>query len=136
MTIKYLSILIVSLSISLSQYVYAGGSEISNECRGTNNDPCIRAGYCAIQGSDWLQTVLINRMDIFDTQGWPGICDMVHVSLVQENCEINGDDPQMYITAYIGEDSSAYIESISGTLSCGGDGDTTTDKPVRGKRTR
>jgi hypothetical protein len=44
---------------------------------------------------------------------------MVHVSLVQGNCETIGS--QVDITAYLSEHTYAYIPSISGTLACGGD---------------
>ena len=65
---------------------WAGGIEENNSCKGTKDDPCMRYGYCSIQGSDWKQLVTAARSEKFDTQGWPGLCDMVHVALVQSNC--------------------------------------------------
>lgn len=100
--------------------VFAGGTQDSNTCR---DDPtastCVRMGTCTIQGAAWVQTVNIDKSERFDTQGWPGLCDMVHVSLVQGNCEDLGSQEE--ITAYLSEDTYAYIPSISGTLACGGD---------------
>jgi hypothetical protein len=99
---------------------WAGGMEEYNGCRGTTEDPCIRHGYCSIQGSDWYQWVTAFRSDKSDTQGWPGLCDMVHVALVQGNCE-----PPMGTTnieAFLSGNSTAQIDKIeNGTLTCGGD---------------
>lgn len=99
---------------------FAGGTQDSNTCRKDPLSPtCERTGTCSIQGSAWVQTVHVDKSDKFDTQGWPGLCDMVHVSLVQGNCETLGS--QIEITAYLSEYTYAYIPSISGTLACGGD---------------
>jgi len=98
---------------------WAGGIEESNACKGTTDDPCMRRGYCSIQGSDWYQLVTASRSDKFDTQGWAGLCDMVHVALVQGNCITVGSKTN--ITAYLSASSSASIDEIMGTLACGGD---------------
>ena len=45
---------------------------------------------------------------------------MVHVSLVQGNCEPLGS--QVGVTSYLSSTTTADIPSISGTLACGGDG--------------
>jgi len=111
------SLLIVVLSASSS--TWAGGIEETNGCKGTENDPCMRDGYCSIQGSDWEQLVTTERSEKFDTQGWAGLCDMVHVTLVQGNCIDPGS--QTNVTAYLGANSYASIIEISGTLACGVD---------------
>jgi hypothetical protein len=99
---------------------FAGGTQDSNTCREDPLSPtCERTGTCSIQGSAWVQTVYVDKSDRFDTQGWPGLCDMVHVSLVQGSCETLGS--QVEITAYLSENTYADIPSISGTLACGGD---------------
>ena len=98
---------------------WAGGIEETNGCKGTKNDPCMRDGYCSIQGSDWEQLVTAARSDKFDTQGWAGLCDMVHVALVQGNCIEVGS--QTNVTAYLSANSQASIIEISGTLACGVD---------------
>jgi hypothetical protein len=99
---------------------FAGGTQDSNTCREDPLSPtCERTGTCSIQGSAWVQTAYIDKSGKFDTQGWPGLCDMVHVSLVQGNCETLGS--QVEITAYLSENTYADIPSISGTLACGGD---------------
>jgi hypothetical protein len=98
---------------------WAGGIEVNNGCKGTTNDPCMRSGFCSIQGSDWEQLVTAGRRDKFDTQGWPGLCDMVHVALVQGNCMESGS--QTNVTAYLSANSFAQIIEIVGSLSCGGD---------------
>jgi hypothetical protein len=99
---------------------FAGGTQDSNTCREDPLSPtCERTGTCSIQGSAWVQTVYVDKSDRFDTQGWPGLCDMVHVSLVQGSCETLGS--QVEITAYLSENTYADIPSISGSLACGGD---------------
>ena len=72
-----------------------------------------------------MQDVYVDKADKFDTQGWPGLCDMVHVSLVQANCEPLGT--QEDITAYLSGYTYAVIPLISGALACGGDSG---DEPV------
>lgn len=104
---------------------WAGGTQDTNTCRDDPLSPtCERTGTCTIQGSAWFQTVYIDKSDKYDTQGWPGLCDMVHVSLVQGNCEPLAS--QTDIIAYLSESTYAFIPSVSGTLACGGDsgGDT------------
>ena len=64
----------------------AGGSQDFDDCRTSSGDLCERANSCAIQSPVWYQYVHIDKSDKFDTQGWPGPCDMVHVSLVHGTC--------------------------------------------------
>ena len=99
--------------------LWAGGSQDSNDCRTSTGSTCERAGSCAIQGSAWYQYVNIDKSGKFDTQGWPGLCDMVHVSLVQGNCEPLGS--QNNVVSNLSDTTTADISSISGTLACGGD---------------
>jgi hypothetical protein len=107
------------LAGALAGPALAGGKEFSNGCKGTADDPCFRSGFCSIQNSDWDQTVTADRSEKYDTQGWAGLCDMVHVALVQANCEPL--DAQSNVTAYLGDFSSAVIPVITGTLACGGE---------------
>jgi hypothetical protein len=99
--------------------VFAASTETFNGCQGTQDDPCVRSGSCSIQGAVWDQDVTIDRSDIFDTQGWPGVCDMVHVGLVQGNCEPPGATTN--VTVHLSETTFASIPSIVGPLSCAGD---------------
>jgi hypothetical protein len=94
-------------------------NEDSNGCAGTQDDPCLRTGTCEIQGAAWGQTVTVDRADIFDTQGWPGLCDMVHVALVQGACEPPAG--QTDVTAFLSETSFATIPEIVGPLTCAGE---------------
>ena len=98
---------------------WAGGSQDFNDCRGSTEPTCERAGSCAIQGSAWYQYIYIDKSDKFDTQGWPGLCDMVHVTLVQGSCEPLGS--QTNVVSNLSDTTYADIPSISGTLTCGGD---------------
>ena len=77
---------------------------------------CERTGSCSIQGADWYQYVTIDKNNIFDTQGWPGVCDMVHVALVQGNCS----PPQstINVTADLSSTTFATIPEIIGPLNC------------------
>jgi len=118
---KVLSCVIIGLSVFVAQFANAGGKEDFNDCRTNMGDFCERAGSCAIQGSAWYQYVTINKDEKFDTQGWPGLCDMIHVSLVRGTCEPIGS--QENITGYLSQDSYANIPNISGTLACGGESD-------------
>lgn len=97
----------------------AVSTETFNGCQGTQDDPCLRSGSCEIQGAVWDQDVTIDRSDIFDTQGWPGVCDMVHVGLVQGNCEPPGATTN--VTVSLSPTTFAQIPSIVGPLSCAGD---------------
>lgn len=111
---------ILALSLVLSSFnLSAGGKEDTNDCRTSSGNLCERTGSCAIQGSAWYQYVTIDKSGKFDTQGWPGLCDMVHVSLVQGNCSPLG--AQVQVKAILSSTTSAYIPNISGTLACGGD---------------
>ena len=96
----------------------AVSTETFNGCQGTTDDPCVRSGSCEIQGAVWNQDVTIDRSGIFDTQGWPGVCDMVHVALVQGNCEPPGATTN--VTAHLSATTSAFVPSIAGPLSCAG----------------
>lgn len=107
------------LIVSLSTVLWAGGTEEFNSCRGNSEALCERMGTCAIQGTSWFQHVYIDKRDKFDTQGWPGLCDMTHVSLVQGNCEPLGASEG--ITAILSERTLAEIPLLEGTLACGGD---------------
>ena len=102
-------------------YAYAGGKEDFNDCRTSTGDFCERAGSCAIQGAAWYQYATIDKSEKFDTQGWPGLCDMAHVSLVQGNCFPLG--AQENVTAILSDTSFAEIPNISGPLACGGESD-------------
>jgi len=101
-------------------FAWAGGSQDFNDCRTSTGSTCERAGSCAIQGSAWYQYVHVDKSSKFDTQGWSGLCDMVHVSLVQGTCEPPGS--QENVVAQLSSTTTADIPSISGTLACGGDG--------------
>jgi len=94
----------------------AQSSEEMNGCMGTTVDPCERTGTCTIQGAAWFQTVTISRSDIYDTMGWPGVCDQVHVALVQGRCDPGG--AQLNVSADLASASSAFIPEIVGPLSC------------------
>ena len=106
----------IALSLGIAGTTHAASNETSNGCRNTQDDPCIRSGSCEIQGAAWNQDVIIDRSDIFDTQGWPGLCDMVHVGLVQGNCE--PPNAQIGVTVHLSESSTAWIPEIIGPLDC------------------
>ena len=114
---KFIFMLLVSLLLTAS-LAHAGGKEDFNDCRTSAGDFCERAGSCAIQGSAWYQYVTVKKLERFSKQGWPGLCDMAHVSLVQGECTPHGS--QTEITAYLSPLSEAYIPNISGALVCGG----------------
>ena len=99
---------------------WAGGSQDFNDCRTSTGPTCEREGSCAIQGSAWYQYVHADKSGKFDTQGWPGLCDMVHVSLVQGRCDPLGS--QEDVISHLSDTTTADIPSISGSLACGGDG--------------
>jgi hypothetical protein len=110
--------------------VQAQSAEDSNGCIGTRDNPCVRTGQCAIQGSVWGQRVTIDRADTFDTIGWPGLCDLVHVGLVQGNCSPPGGDRDITVT--LSATSYAVVDSITGPLRCAG---ATTNAAVGATRT-
>ena len=91
--------------------------EETNGCTGTSMDPCVRTGSCMVQSATWSQTVTITRSDLYDTMGWPGVCDQVHVALVQGACSPGG--AQVDVTAELASNSSAFVPLITGLLSCG-----------------
>jgi len=107
------------IAMSAGTAALAVSSETANGCSGNQDDPCVRSGSCEIQGSAWLQDVTIDRSDIFDTQGWPGLCDMVHVGLVQGDCEPSGSKTD--VTVSLSDTTFAEIPEIVGPLSCAGD---------------
>ena len=115
--VEFTAALIVLLAIVPT--ARAVSIETSNGCQTTPDDPCVRSGSCEIQGATWTQDVTIDRGDIFDTQIWPGICDMVHVGLVQGDCEPSG--AQTNLTVHLSATSFASIPFIVGPLSCAGD---------------
>lgn len=125
---KSLIVFLTALLMYQFQSAYAGGKEDFNDCRSITGDFCERAGSCAIQGAAWYQYVTIDKSEKFKTQGWPGLCDMVHVSLVQGACfPLYAQDD---VTAYLSDTTSATIPSISGPLACGGGSKTGTNDEV------
>ena len=116
MFVKSLHVTCAALLLITALSVDAVGTEDSNNCRGMTGDFCERSGSCSIQGSDWYQHVTIDKSGIFDTQGWPGLCDMVHVSLVQGDC--SPPNAQVDVTAYLSATTFANIPGISGVLVC------------------
>lgn len=112
---------VLSLAFLLlaSQGALAQSIEDQNGCLGTTDDPCTRTGSCSIQGATWSQTVTIDRADLYDTMGWAGLCDQVHVALVQGQCSPGG--ATISITAYLDANSFAFIPEIIGPLACNGE---------------
>jgi hypothetical protein len=117
---KQIPAIVFIITLLTSTGTWAGGSQDFNDCRTSTGPTCERAGFCTIQGSAWYQYVHIDKGDKFDTQGWPGLCDMVHVTLVQARCEPLGSDEN--IVSHLSDTTTADIPSISGGLACGGDG--------------
>ena len=118
---KVSNALAVSLFISLAFLTgvsSAGGKEDFNDCRTSAGDFCERAGSCVIQGSAWYQYVTVKKAERFSKQGWPGLCDMSHVSLIQGRC--SPLYAQSDVSTYLSEFSFAQIPNISGPLMCGG----------------
>lgn len=110
---------VMLFALLLPTLAVAGGQETSNDCRTSTGATCLRAGSCSIQGSSWVQYVTTAKSEKFDTQGWSGLCDMVHVALVQGTCSPLG--AQTGVVAFLSATTYADIPSITGTLSCGGD---------------
>ena len=106
--------IVVALGL-LAEAAWAQSMETSNECQTTMNDPCVRTGACSLQGSTWDQVVTVDRADIFDTMGWAGLCDQVHVGLVQGDCQTlpSGD-----VIVPLSGTSSAFVTNLVGPLSC------------------
>ena len=98
------------------QAALAQSIEDQNGCQGTTDDPCIRNGACSVQGAVWDQTVTIDRADLYDTMGWAGVCDQVHVALVQGNCTPGGS--QLDVTVSLQANSTAEVPEIIGPLAC------------------
>ncbi len=115
----YIGILGIFLAGFMVSSASAGGREEFNGCRGTTDDPCTRHGYCSVQRSDWYQWVTATRVDKFDVMGWPGLCDLTHVALLDGSCD--PQDAQTNVTVYLGESSTALVDQIVGTLACGGE---------------
>jgi hypothetical protein len=109
----------VLVCLSLADLAAAQSFESENGCATTSDDPCQRVGSCSLQGSDWDQTVTVDRSDLYDTMGWPGVCDQVHVALLQGSCAPGGS--QIGVTVFLGANSSAVIPQISGSLTCQAD---------------
>ena len=109
----------VLMLLILPRAALAVSTETFNGCQGTLDDPCVRIGSCEIQGAVWDQDVTIDRSSVFDTQGWTGVCDMVHVALVQGNCEPAG--AKINVTVHLSATTFAAIPSIVGPLVCAGD---------------
>ena len=105
--------------ICLTQGAWAQSFEDQNTCLTTLDDPCLRTGDCSIQGSTWYQEVVVDRADLSDTMGWPGLCDMVHVALVQGQC--SPGQSQTNLTVYLSETTYATIDQITGPLICEAD---------------
>jgi len=110
------AVAMISLLPSLAAAV---STETENGCSGTQDDPCVRSGSCEIQGAVWTQDVTIDRADMFDTQGWPGLCDMVHVGLVQGNCDPPG--AQTNVIVHLSDTSFSNVPEIIGPLACAGE---------------
>ena len=108
-------ILLAFLTLT-AQSALAQSVETENGCSGTTIDPCVRSGACSVQGTIWDQAVTISRSDLYDTMGWPGVCDQVHVALVQGNCSPGGS--QLDVTASLQASSTAVIPELIGTLEC------------------
>jgi hypothetical protein len=113
---KPLQVTCAALLLIAAPSVDAVGTEDSSNCRSTTGNFCERSGSCSIQGSNWYQHVTIDKSGIFDTQGWPGLCDMVHVTLVQGDC--SPPNAQVHVTAYLSATTFANIPKISGVLVC------------------
>jgi len=96
----------------------AAGTEQYNGCRKTVANPCERRGTCSIQGSSWYATATIDRRDPLVRQGWAGVCDMMHVALVQGRCTPAGS--QLDVTMRLSSLSAAFTPQITGTLRCAG----------------
>ena len=108
---------LLALAASVSAPASGQSVETANMCFSTTDDPCLRVGDCSIQGATWPQEVHAARSDIFDTQGWPGLCDMVHVALVQGDCFPGG---QFDLIVPLSEASHAWVSEIVGPLACSG----------------
>lgn len=88
--------------------------ETSNECKTTRNDPCTRSGTCNIQRSTWNQRVVCSRSDRHATMGWAGLCDQVHVGLVQGRCSTSSTGE---IVIPLTSRTTAYVTNLFG-MSC------------------
>lgn len=114
-----MKILLVSFSfliiMSLSGTALSIGGQDFNDCRTSSTKTCERAGSCAIQGSAWYMYAAVDKKEKFSKMGWPGLCDMAHVALVQGNCTISAiGTPTSEVTVILSSKSSAYIPHITG----------------------
>jgi hypothetical protein len=64
---KYITGILLTITLFAFSNTWAGGSQDFNDCRTTLGDFCERAGSCAIQGSAWYQFVTIDKSGKFDT---------------------------------------------------------------------
>ena len=116
---KILVLLVFTATFGSATAASAQSVEDENGCSGTTADPCVRSGTCSLQGTTWTQSVTIARSDLYDTMGWPGVCDQVHVALVQGNCSPGGS--QVNVTASLNASSSAFVPELVGPLACNAD---------------
>jgi hypothetical protein len=112
----------------------AEGYELYNGCKSTENNPCLRAGSCFNQASSWYTYVTIDRSDKLDTQNFSGLCDLMHMSLVQGKCEPLYSS-RSDVISYLGSLSYAEIPSlyINRTLECGESGSRSTALRIKGQ---
>ena len=96
--------------------VHAVSQQDSNDCKTSTGDFCERTGSCSIQGATWYQYVTADKSEVFATQGWPGLCDMTHVALVQGNC--SPPQASINVSAHLSATSFAQIPEIIGPLNC------------------
>ena len=109
--------LLVSLGflivVSLPSAAFAIGKQDYDDCRTRSTQTCERAGSCAVQSSAWYMYATVDKKEKSSKMGWPGLCDMAHVALVQGNCSTTGS-PTSDVTAFFSAKSSALIPNISG----------------------
>jgi hypothetical protein len=90
------AVLILAFSIAPGPLL-AASTEAFEGCQGTQDDPCVRSGSGETQGAVLDQDVTIDRSDIFDSHGWQGVCNMVHLGLVQGDREPPGATPDVTV---------------------------------------
>lgn len=106
--------LICGLTLACTADAQVRTRETSNECKTTRNDPCTRSGTCNIQRSTWSQRVVCSRLDRHATMGWAGLCDQIHVGLVQGNCSTSSTGE---IVIPLTSRTTAYVTNLFG-MSC------------------
>ena len=115
--VKLLPFYFISFVIAFIPFnILSQSLQDSNNCNTSTTEFCQRSGSCSIQGADWYQTVTADKSEIFAVQGWPGLCDMTHVALVQGNCA--PPQSKLSVTAYLSATSFADIPEIIGPLNC------------------